>query len=105
MKKETNKIVLIIIFSVVFFIAGGVGGYFFGINHHSTTLNRNNFTQIDDATKAQVTSVFNNATSIDDINNYCNTNRFACMYYCRTINPQNQFCSQLTYPTRGAPSQ
>lgn len=103
MKKENNKIILIIIFSVIFFIAGGVAGYFFGMSNHPN-INRNNFAQINDNTKAQVTSVFENATTIDDINTYCSTNRLACMYYCRTINPQNPFCSQLNL-SYGAPKQ
>ena len=100
MAKETknNKILLIIIFSVIFFIAGGIAGYFIGMSSHHMNSGRNNFMQIDSNTQAQVTSVFENAASINDINTYCDTNstdRFACMYYCRTINPQNQFCSQL----------
>ncbi len=105
-ENKNNKIILVIIFSVLFFIAGGIAGYFLGMNNH-VTANRNNFAQINDNTKAQVTSVFENAATIDDINTYCDTNstdRFACMYYCRTINPQNQFCSQLNLGY-GAPKQ
>jgi flagellar basal body-associated protein FliL len=104
-KTKSNKIILVIIFSVIFFIAGGVAGYFFGVSQHPN-FNRNNFTQIDDAAKAQVTSVFESAKTIDDINTYCDTtaNKFACMYYCRTISPQNQFCSQINL-SYGTPKQ
>ena len=46
---------------------------------------------------AEVTGVFDSAGGLENISGYCGTNRFLCGYYCRTINPDHGFCSQLDF--------
>ena len=53
-------------------------------------------TQIDD-----VTNFFSTSPSSSDIQTYCSQNRQNCFYYCRTINPQEPYCTQMMNFTRG----
>ena len=101
--KDLKKGILIGI--IIGLIIGVVGGYFIytDLIHGGTSRNfpggRGNF-QISDASKAEVTSFFENTTDINSINSYCQQNRMNCAYYCRTINPSNEACSSIMNFTR-----
>jgi hypothetical protein len=100
-ERKDNKIMLVIVFSIVFFIAGGVAGYFIG--HHAFP--RNNFSNLSDSAKAEITTFFENSPSSDQITAYCQQNPSYCIYYCRQ-NPNFEYCSQLNLsPQGGMPSQ
>lgn len=43
----------------------------------------------------EVSAVFDNAETPDGITEYCNNHRMECGYYCRSINPDHEFCSNL----------
>lgn len=65
---------------------------------------RGNFSQNqtppDEETKNQITSFFGNSPSSSEIEDYCSKNPSYCMYYCREINSDNDFCSQLVNNTQ-----
>jgi hypothetical protein len=108
--KDGNKAIgKVILFSVIFLIVGGVAGYFIG--EHSSRSNGNftrgggNFSygnfQINETTRAEITSFFDNSPSADEISNYCQNNPRYCMEYCRVINPSDQICATLNIGFRG----
>jgi hypothetical protein len=43
----------------------------------------------------EVTSVFENAESLEDVESFCIQNRRSCGYYCNRINPAHAMCEQL----------
>ena len=51
--------------------------------------------QLTDEQIQEVTSFFNSTTDINEIKDYCDSNRMNCFYYCRSINPDHEICSQL----------
>jgi hypothetical protein len=95
-----SSIIVIIVIAIV--IIGGVVGYlyfngYFGNNQRGNSNGpgqRRNFqmnqTQIDD-----VTNFFSTNPTSDEIQTYCSTNRGECMYYCRNVNQENDYCKQL----------
>ncbi|HTY44104.1 MAG TPA: hypothetical protein VMC80_02580 [Patescibacteria group bacterium] len=93
-KREKSKIFVVLIFSIVFFIAGGVAGYFIA-SHHAFP--RGNFPNIGDATKSEITAFFDSNPSQDQVTSYCQQNMAYCFYYCRQVNPNYQYCSQLNF--------
>jgi len=82
-------------------ILGGIIGY---ISHNILSRNfigRGNFNfQIDEQTKNEITSFFESASDINEINSYCGQNRVNCAYYCRDINPNHEICKQILNFTR-----
>jgi hypothetical protein len=65
---------------------------------------RGNFT-LDENQINEVSGVFDNRTS-EDIAEYCNEHRMECVYYCRNLNPEHEYCSNLSYPrNRGGVSE
>lgn len=80
--------------------------YFFGSNNHGSdpgltgNFVRGNFPQeeLTDSQIQSVTSFFESTTDITKITEYCNTqeNRMLCFYYCRNVNQNHQYCTQLT---------
>ena len=85
-------------------ILGALAGY---LLHN--TINRganNNFPQgrgnfqIDEKTKNEITSFFQSTSDINQINTYCEQNRMYCFYYCKSINPSDEICSQIINPNQ-----
>ena len=100
MKKSMIMIIVIVI--VVLIVAGSIVGYLYYsgfFNHRQGRFPGGNFqlnqSQIDD-----VTSFFSSNPAQIDMNTYCEHYRANCMYYCRTINPQYSYCSQMMNFTR-----
>ncbi len=105
MEKKNNTTTYLIVGLIIGLVFGGLAGYFISVHFHKAGLpQRGNF-QIDDATKAQITSFFDGNPTSDQINSYCQQNRMNCAYYCRTINPGNEACKTLINSTfsRGGP--
>jgi hypothetical protein len=119
---ENKKIKIGIIIFLIIFIMGIIIGYLYYKNHFNKRpdfekgqgfdLQQNgskkdippqNF-QLDESQISELKSFFNSTTNLDDIKNYCLTNPFNCMYYCKEINSSNEICSQIQMPTyRGKP--
>ncbi len=108
-EKNSGKI---IIFSVIFLVVGLIVGYILGVYviHPSQNFNRNpgNFAgqfQINQSSISEVTNVFSNAKSLSDVESYCSVagsqNMMNCFYYCRNVEPTNQYCSSIMNSTRG----
>lgn len=91
MKKNSNVILIVLVGILL------ASNLFFGymLFFHNNRPNFQNM-QITDAQKQSVTSFFDSTTDTTKLTDYCNQNRMECFYYCRTINPSNSFCSQLT---------
>jgi flagellar basal body-associated protein FliL len=93
MNKKILVIVVVVIVAVaalgVFFVFGRPGRMFFGRGFPmgNFTMGEENITR--------VTGIFENAGTHEEITNYCNENRFECMYYCRNIDPGHEFCAGL----------
>jgi len=68
-----------------------------------------NFSPINETTKTEITSFFENSPSSSDIDAYCKNNPGYCMYYCRQINSSSDYCKNLNFSNRnfnsGAPTQ
>ena len=58
---------------------------------------RDNF-QIDEETKSQILSFFEETSDLDEINSYCEENMMHCGYYCMEINPDYEICNQIKGP-------
>jgi len=84
-------IVILLLISNLFF------GYMFFFHKSGPDFNRGNFQQMQltDEQIQSVTSFFENTSDTNEITDYCNNNRMECFYYCRTINPDHEICSQL----------
>lgn len=50
--------------------------------------------QMDNETLEEVRGVFETGDS-QEIGEYCNQSMLSCGYYCRTINPEHEFCGQF----------
>ena len=87
-------IVILLLISNLFF-----GYMFFFHNNRPGAGFRGNFQQmqLSDEQRQSITSFFESTTNIDDITSYCNNqeNRMLCFYYCREINSNHEYCSQL----------
>jgi hypothetical protein len=99
-KMETKSIIIGIVIGLVI---GILAGYFLN-NIINPIRGPGNF-QINENTKNEITAFFESTTDTNEINSYCEQNRMNCMYYCRSINPNNEICSQITNQTRGFPRQ
>ncbi len=49
---------------------------------------------------SQVKDTFESAESTDDLSGYCDSNPMLCGYYCRSINPEHDFCGQFNLTNR-----
>ena len=94
----------IIIGLVIGLISGLVIGIFAGFvirnNSNRNGVSQKDF-QINDDAKNEVTSLFENSLDIAEINSYCEQNRMGCVYYCRSINPNNEMCNQMNISQAG----
>ena len=91
---KTIAFVAIIIIAVVilalFLIPGlGMRRFFFA------GFPRGNFT-LDENQINEVSGVFENAETSEDITEYCNEHRMECGYYCRNVNPEHKYCINLS---------
>lgn len=64
-------------------------GDFRGFNRNKTDF------QIDEDTKNKVVSLFEVTQDLDKIKDFCDQNKVGCFYYCREINSEHEFCSNL----------
>jgi len=87
-------IVILLLMSNLFF------GYMFFFHNNSKQGFRGDFPQMQltDEQIQIVTAFFESTTNINDITTYCDNqeNRMLCFYYCRQINSNHEYCSQLT---------
>ena len=90
--KNSNTILIILI--VVLIISNLFFGYMLFFHKNRPNFQGQNM-QLTDEQIQSVTSFFSSTTDTTKINDYCAQNRTECFYYCRQINPNNQFCSQL----------
>jgi len=97
MKNNTLLIgvVVLLLMSNLFF-----GYMFFFHNDDPRQGFKGDFSQmkLSDEQIQSVTSFFESTTNIGEITNYCENqeNRMLCFYYCRQINTNHEYCSQLT---------
>ena len=96
-----NKNVLLILLVVLLLMSNFFFGYMLLKPKYAPDFrrdfNRGDFQQMQltDEQIQSVTSFFDSTTDTTKINNYCEQNRMECFYYCRNINTNNQYCSQL----------
>jgi hypothetical protein len=57
---------------------------------------RGNFT-LNESSMDEVSAVFENDGTQEDVTGYCADHRFECMYYCRNVNPGHEMCSEVDY--------
>lgn len=93
MKKMNNAIAWLISGLVIGLLVGGAAGYLVANNIHRG-IGRGNF-QINEETKASITSFFESTSDINEIRNYCGQNRNYCFYYCSSINQNHDICKEL----------
>lgn len=93
MKKNSNLILIVLV--VVLLMSNLFFGYM--LFFHKSRPNFQGFQniQLTDEQKQSVTSFFSSTTDTTKMTDYCSQNRMECFYYCRNINPNNTFCSQL----------
>lgn len=103
MKTKLIFIVAIVIVAVVIlslFLIPGLGMrrlLFGGFPGGNFTLDENQINE--------VSGVFENAGTSEDIAEYCSEHRMECGYYCRNVNPDHEYCSNLfDLRTRGGVS-
>lgn len=97
-----KSMVLIIVIAIVLLIIGAIVGYLYFsgfFNHREGKFPGGNI-QLNQAQVYDVTSFFDSNPNQDDINTYCQENRESCFYYCRNINQNNDYCSQMMNFTR-----
>jgi hypothetical protein len=102
MKKD--NLVLIILVGVLF-VSNLFFGYMLFFHKNNPNFQGPQNMQLTDEQIQSVTSFFESTTDETEINDYCNENEMACFYYCRNINPDNSFCSQLMQKGPGSDSQ
>jgi hypothetical protein len=87
-------IVVLLLISNLFF-----GYMFFFHNNRPGQGFRGDFSQmqLSDSQIQSITSFFESTTDINEITTYCDNqeNRMLCFYYCRQINSDHEYCSQL----------
>ena len=88
-------IVVLLLISNLFF------GYMFFFNNNNPRQGvRGDFSQmqLSDEQINDVKNFFSSTTNINEITTYCGNqeNRMLCFYYCREINSNHEYCSQLT---------
>jgi hypothetical protein len=109
---ESKNMVFLIIGIVVLVGIVGIGAYFIYFkgpnkNTHNFLSNENrprngtnmnmqlNPSQIDD-----VTNFFKSNPSLEQTQTYCEQNRGNCFYYCRNLDQNNAYCTQMMNSTR-----
>jgi hypothetical protein len=99
MKKSLKIIVLII--SILIVVGGIVFGtlYFTGFFVHNGNFPRRNF-QLNETQINDINSFFSSNPSLSEMQTYCSDNRGSCFYYCRSINPNSEICSQIANYTQ-----
>jgi len=98
MPKEKSNIAMIVLFSAVFLIAGGVAGFFLHNIIAGRTGGRdfgNSNFQLSQEQISNVTDFFNSNPDSTQTEAYCSQNRGMCFYYCRQVNPNADYCSQM----------
>ena len=107
MKEKKVGIASMILLSVVFLVGGLVAGYFIGSHSHNQfPYGQNRFQEfnnstLDNQTRASIVDFFDSNPSQDSVASYCQENPQYCMYYCREINSNNEFCGQMGMPYTG----
>jgi hypothetical protein len=101
-KKSRINILLFVIIGIIIIGIVSIIAYSYVFKNHPKTPRPNNDNgpvredfQFNETQIDEITLFFNSTTDIDTINNYCNKNRQNCFYYCRDIDPNNEFCKQL----------
>jgi hypothetical protein len=91
MNKKVIVIIAVVIIAVVvsalFLVRGGPMRWFFMGNFP-----RGNFT-LNQSSIDEVSGVFENAQTQEDVTSYCANHRIECGYYCRNVNPSHEMCS------------
>jgi len=101
-RTKTNKTALWFIVGIILgLLIGSAGGYFYAAKSARGNFGRPSSFQISEQSKAEVTSLFESNPGQDSLTSYCGQNRMNCAYYCRSINPNNDFCSQFLNLSRG----
>lgn len=99
-KSSMNKLIVGLLIGI---FIGGIGGYFISgtINKPNQNFPSGNFQgfQIDDATKQEVISFFENTNDINKITSYCAENRINCFYYCMEVNQDHEVCNEIMVPS------
>lgn len=93
---KTNTIlvgmVIVLLMSNLFF------GYMFFFHNKGPGF-KGNFPQmqLDDEQIQNIKSFFESTANTNEIADYCNNqeNKMSCFYYCREINSNHEYCSQL----------
>jgi hypothetical protein len=94
--KNSNTILIVAV--IILLISNLFFGYMLFFHNNQGRLGpRGDFPQMQltDEQIQEVTSFFNSTTDITEIKDYCDVNRMNCFYYCRTVNPDHEICSQL----------
>jgi len=93
--KNTNTLLIVVV--ILLAISNLFFGYMFFFHKSGPNFNRGDFPQMQltDEQIQSVTSFFEKTSDTNEITDYCNNNRMECFYYCRTINPDHEICSQL----------
>jgi hypothetical protein len=95
MKTKWIAVIVIVIVAVAvsaLFLVRGLGPRrFFGDKflRGNITLDENKINEVSD--------VFENAETSGNITEYCNSHRIECGYYCRNVNPEHEYCNNLSY--------
>jgi uncharacterized protein YxeA len=97
-----KKSIMVLIALIVIIIAGAIAAYFYFNNSNKQPIRRNfpfnrtqrNF-QLNESQINEVRSFFDANPGKAEIDNYCKDNMANCFYYCRNINPKNDYCINL----------
>jgi flagellar basal body-associated protein FliL len=91
-------VAMVAVVGLSFFLMQGLGtrrfpdGRFPGGNN--TRFPPENIT-LDENKIKEVSAVFENAETYENITEYCGSHRMECGYYCRNINPGHEFCNNF----------
>src|SRR4030043_2458969 len=91
--KNTNTLLIVIV--ILLLISNLFFGYMFFFHKNTPDFRGFQQMQLTDSQIKSVTSFFESTSDINKITDYCNSNRAECFYYCRQVNPNHDFCSQL----------
>jgi len=100
MKKGISWLVFGLIIGL---LVGSMAGYLYANNYSARSFRGPNNFQLSEDEKNEVISTFNNNSS--SIESYCQENMNKCVYYCREIDNNNSFCSQLNMSIPRSPPQ